>query len=395
MPSFISRHQLLIIFTAALQFCHINAWSFKFLHVPPLDATRGSTTVRISPKACAYMTRSFVDDEQTQLRKFEGVSVLQGEQTDPKGLTDNLLGPNRGGIIEYLGFWTRINCAQLPTAIVHFYPLPNTLQVANFTKIGEARENFDSFHQKDWWTWAEIGPNPNGDSNFVQIPPGAIAYRIDESETKPAIDAAANLQGHYIIVEDAIAVKQASADDDTTLNNWQGGQGEFAEEIRIQMDSAHMSLVRSATRSKGHKTGNSNEMTSAQANQFYTLDDPTNASPLYPKYNMIDDGRVLDDGNGGIVNELLEMGARELLVQQNIAKMQLANEINRLSEDEVFYLGNSALSRLPEAQLRDLLLRRRLQQQKELIQIASESEGSDEAQRMLFQRIFSVKISRR
>ncbi|KAF3905002.1 hypothetical protein AA313_de0202610 [Arthrobotrys entomopaga] len=394
MPSFKLRHKLLIILTTALQFYHINAWSFKFLHVPPLDASRGSTTVRISPKACAYMTRSYVDDEQTQLRKFDGVSVLQGEQTDPKGLTDNLLGPNRGGIIEYLGFWTRINCAHLPTAIVHFYPLPNTLQVANFSKIGESRENFESFHQKDWWTWAEIGPNSSGDSIFLQIPPGAIAYRIDESETKPAIDAAANLQGHYIIVEDAIAVKQASADDDVTLNNWQGGQGEFAEEVRIQMDSSQASLVRSATRQlKERKTGN--QIASTQANQFYTLDDPSNASLLDFKSNLIDDGRVLDDGNGGIVNELLAMGARELLVQQNLAKMQLANEINRLSEDEVFYLGNSALSRLPEAQLRDLLLRRRLRLQEERSRVPPEAEGDDETQRMLLQRIFSVKINRR
>ncbi|KAF3187201.1 hypothetical protein TWF225_004356 [Orbilia oligospora] len=358
---------------------------FRFLYDPPNQFYRakksGGSFVQVSPKPCTDMQQRMWDAEGIR-RKFVGISIIQGDLSLPPKTGFQLPSPDQflsSVPVKYVGFWTRVDCDRLPSAIAHFHSTPNTVQKANFSLLEDYELNNDmKWTDRKWWSWAEIIDFPNGAPQFPEVPAGAMAVRTTRDWFFNLNSRAEFLTAHDTITVDPMNSHFRSKDVPKSAVP-------TLEKKELTMDPAVPLADTSGANGNRYSLGGPEKIVGTSPNQPVIAEanpDTRRATTARKTNSQLEKGpetteptAIGSNENTSLIDSLMSSGGKALLAEQNTAKQQLESELLFLSSEELIKLRQHPLYQLPAFQLADLLLRKRLEKDlKDLPEDERESE---------------------
>ncbi|KAF3222993.1 hypothetical protein TWF679_004191 [Orbilia oligospora] len=342
-----------------------------FLYDPPnqfyRDRKTGGSFVQVSPKPCTDMHQRLLDAKGIR-PKFIGISIIQGDPDLPPKTGFQLPNPDQflsSVPVKYLGFWTRVDCDRLPSAIAHFHSTPSTVQKANFSLLEDYGLNHDmKWTDRKWWSWAEIIDLPNGDPQFPEIPVGAMAAQTTRDGFFNV-----NSRAEFLIAHDTITVDPINSH--FRSKDVPEGSIPTVERKELTMNPALPLADTSGANGNRYSLEGPEKIVGASPSQPVILEanpDTQRAAtarktrPQSKKRpETTERAAVGPNESTSFIDSLMSSGGKALLVEQNTAKQQLESELLLLSSEELIKLRQHPLYQLPTFQLADLLLRKRLE----------------------------------
>ncbi|KAK6509450.1 hypothetical protein TWF481_004194 [Arthrobotrys musiformis] len=386
------------------------------------------TDIIVKPKICADIKASLkdtnpgrliingkkADNDDRPLVAFQGVQIRQG---DPR--------QNPLSTVRYIAFWVNKNCESVPQVIIHFWDEPGTLQDVNFLRLKPAVEahggKFDLANMS-WWSWGEVQPLEDGAERFPWVPEGGHGVEVGRFES--GLNPNNPLEQVWVSTDRGVGAGWGPGDQyEYVLPEFDNGLiavpkeshnvrlvGGTEDEQRAKVEASNRSrdTVRYVQTGRYFRNSRRNQDIQLEAQEELNVANNDNNVPAEP--GPQDSADVAGNENGGgasidqilappaanaiveapsLIESLYALGAGRFLEQGDIARQQLENELQHLTEDQIYELQRDRVSSLPAIQLADLLFAART-----MNQLIAAGYDSEERMSLLTQQLAELHTQR-